>query len=140
VAAISIAGYSLKQFDIIQNNELKSPMSYDIRIRKDEEYSGQTGVESLRVFIASLPEVTANGRQGFVYIDEKELWMGIDLEWREQDGDIINAKDKLNLISCHIPYAFWDESKADKYFAICVIIADHLNWQAFDAQTDQLIN
>lgn len=115
-------------------------MSYDINIQKDAEYPGQTDVESLKTFIASLPGLVANGEHGFVYGDGRELWMEIDLEFVEEDEDGVEVEDKINLVSCHIPYAFWNREKAVKYFVVCSAIAIHLKWQAIDAQTDKLIS
>ena len=115
-------------------------MSYDINIQKDQEYSDQANIENLKSFISSIPNVIPNGELGFIYGDQKELLMEIDLELMEEDADSVEANGKINFISCHIPYAFWDNDKADKYFVICSTLARHLGWQAIDAQTDQEIH
>lgn len=119
-------------------------MSYDITIQGNERYALHTDLESLKSFIAEIPNITANGYRGFVYAETDQYRMEIDLDFVNEDGDSILSRedrdyDKVNCIRSHIPYTFMSEEKAERYFAVCSSIAECLQWNAYDEQTGQII-
>lgn len=114
-------------------------MSYDITIRSDESYSQKTDPESLRAYLKSLPDVEPNGDRGFVYGDGNNLYMELDLEDVDAEGDWIEESERVNCISVHIPHAFLTIENKKLYLGVSLQIADRLNWQAIDAQTGKQI-
>jgi hypothetical protein len=114
-------------------------MSYDITIRSDENYSEKTDPESLRAYLRSIPDVEPNGKIGFLYGRSKSLYMELDLEEVDPEGDWIEESEQVNCISVHIPYAFLTTENQNLYLSVVLHIAHHLNWQAIDAQTGSRI-
>jgi len=114
-------------------------MSYDITIRSDESYSQKTDPESLRAYLKSLPDIESNGERGFVYGDCKSLYMELDLEDVDAEGDWIEESELVNCISVHIPYAFLTIENKQRCLSVILQIAHYLKWQAIDAQTGNRI-
>jgi len=110
-------------------------MSYDITIQSDKNYSQKTDPELLRAYLKSIPDVEPSGENGFVYGDGKNLYMELDLEDVDAEGDWMETSELVNCISVHIPYAFLTTENKKLYLSVSLRIAHHLNWQAIDEQT-----
>ncbi len=115
-------------------------MSYDITLRRDRFFSGETDLGRLRDFLVSFPGLAENGEHNFSFGDAKALWMEIDLEQVDEEGDAMDDDgEAVNCISCHVPYDFWDNQKKAAYYAVCVKMAGHLGWEIFDPQTGETV-
>jgi hypothetical protein len=118
-------------------------MSYDLRIRSDDQYSHSTSFDELYSFIASLPHMSLNGDTGFIYGDSQKYHMEIDLEFANAEGDCEPPRDNIiNCVNCHIPYVFLvteDDSDPAIYFNVCRTIASHLKGRVYDLQLDKYI-
>ena len=114
-------------------------MSYDITIRSDENHSQKTNPGLLQAYLMSLSNVEMNGTNSYVYGNGKRLYMELDLEEVDAEGNWIEESELVNCISVHIPYAFMTSENKRQYLNISAQIAHHLNWQAIDAQTGNQI-
>ena len=76
----------------------------------------------MRAYLEALLNVEPNGESGFVYGDGKKLYMELDLEDVDADGDWIEESELVNCISAHIPYAFL--TKENKHLYLRCILAD----------------
>ena len=118
-------------------------MSYDISIRSDKQYTQTAALHPLRAFLATRPERRSGTLHQFVYGDGQAYYMEIDLESVSADGDSRQAAgpeaEQVNCIRAHIPYAYWGETEAAQrpYLEICLAIARHLGWAAYDEQQDK---
>lgn len=113
-------------------------MSYDLTIKADKTYSRMTPRAELASFISQLPGIKPNGN-GFVLEEEDRLWMEIDLEVADEEGNNIEEEGKtyneINCIRLHIPYAFMNDTYERDYLPTVLAIAEHLGWMLCDEQS-----
>lgn len=115
-------------------------MSYDVTICADETFSRSVQFAPLADFIATLRRVQPNGERGFVLSEGKRIWMEIDLEEVNDEGDILDDYESSTIVNCvrlHIPYPMLGDHPDRDYFPIAIEIARHLGWQAIDDQTGE---
>ena len=118
-------------------------MSYDISIAADDTFTRSVPFVRLRDFISHLPNVRPNGERGLVLRADDRLWMEIDLEAVDEQGDVLDECVTSPIVNCvrlHIPYAFLGQPPHQEYFAAALAIAEYLGWPAIDEQTGEPVS
>ena len=115
-------------------------MSYDITIAFDETWSKSVDLVQLKSFIATLPQMEPNGERGLALCEGDRLWMEIDLETVNEEGDAIDDGEgppTVNCVRLHIPYPVLGDNPERDYFPTALAIAEHLDWPAIDDQSGE---
>ncbi len=117
-------------------------MSYDLTARSDECFSEFLPLSEVANAVAKFENVEPNGPMGFVFQLEHDVWMELDIEWVDEEGDMVDETEdslpeKVNCINFHVPYAFADNLSL--HMALALKVANSLGWQLYDPQTDELV-
>lgn len=113
-------------------------MSYDLTARHDDRYSRSVSFYRASTLVAAISDVRPNGSSGFVLERGDDVWMEIDLEAVNDQGDSIETPvdktpSEINCIRFHVPYG--QIEGLEPCVEVALKIADGLEWQLYDEQT-----
>jgi len=111
--------------------------------RKNETFSARIPREDVHAMVSVFPDIEPNGPGGFVLKRGDELYMEIDAELVNVEGDNIeedlsNPAPEVNCVNFHIPHAFIDA--ADECLSVAKEIAAKLGWELYDPQSDHIVS
>ena len=113
-------------------------MSYDLFARKDGQHSEKLPRSQVHEIIGAMLDVEANGPAGFVLKQGDQVYMEIDADLVNEEGDSIGVLDspsaEVNRVDFHVPYGFVDGLDTSR--VVAEHIAEHLGWELYDPQSD----
>jgi hypothetical protein len=101
-------------------------VSYDLIIRSDDACSEQVDLASIHSFLAGLSGMSSPNGIDCIWGGTGPYHMELFLEFVGPPSEQgVKARQVINCIACHIPYAFLDPDDVDPaaYFRVCLRIA-----------------